>query len=92
MGSSLYSPGPMFPGSYVPRSGNIGPFLCFQKKGPMFPSFYKRVLCSPPQKGSYVPRFSKGFYVPRVLCSPFFAIGEHRTPFIKKGPMFPFSS
>ena len=39
-GSDLCSPGPMFPGSYVPR------VLC--SPGPMFPgSYVPRVLCSP---------------------------------------------
>ena len=39
-GSALCSPGPMFPGTYVPR------VLC--SPGPMFPgSYVPRVLCSP---------------------------------------------
>ena len=51
---------------------------------------YTQVLNKRVSDGT-VPMFP-GSYIPRVLCSPFFAIGEHRTPFIKKGPMFPFSS
>ena len=47
MGSALCSPGPMFPGTYVPR------VLC--SPGPMFPgSYVPRVLCSPdPMLGGY---------------------------------------
>ena len=85
MGSSLYSPGPMFPGSYIPRV-LCSPFFAigehrppFIKKGPMFPFSSKRVLCSPGSMfpGFYVPRYLKMGppYIPRALCSP--------------GPMFP---
>ena len=50
----LCSPGPMFPGSYVPQ------VPC--SPGPMFPgSYVPRVLCSP---GPMFP----GSHVPRVLC------------------------
>ena len=68
---------PMFPGSYVPRSGNIGPFFLKKKKVLCSPFFPKRVLCSPVaiNTGEHRTLFGKS--------------GEDRTHFWEKGPMFP---
>merc|ERR1712035_193447 len=77
MGSSLYSRGPMFPGSYVPRSGNIG--LFFNKRVPCSPFFLKRVLCSPVaiHTGEHRTLFLRnGSYVPRCCLFSFFCLKD----------------